>query len=255
MISEFVKIIKVGMLFGGKLFVKIQRRRYLLHVSHWRNLIHIRIIHLYLREPKIQIRVIGDGYGAWAIPEQMFTKDDVVMLVGVGEDVSLDTYFAKLGCRTILCDPTPRAISHAKTKLSSYLNVEIIEKGIWTKSGTTKFFFPKDPKHISLSIVNLQKTEEFLELDIITIDELLHQLGVEQLSILKLDIEGAAYLVLLDIFRKKIYPKCILVDIESSISTIELLTLLTVFRKLGYSLSWARNRDCLFIRNNLVAKV
>jgi FkbM family methyltransferase len=177
------------------------------------------------------------------------------MLVGVGEDVTLDTYFAKLGCRTILCDPTPRAISHAKAELSSYPNVEIIEKGIWTYSGKTKFFFPKDPRHVSLSIVNLQETDEFLELDVITTDELLQQLDVDQLSVLKLDIEGAAYLVLLDIFSKEIYPKCILVDIESSIRTIELFTLLRAFRKLGYSLLWTRNRDCLFIRDNWAAKM
>jgi FkbM family methyltransferase len=177
------------------------------------------------------------------------------MLVGVGEDVTLDTYFAKLGCRTILCDPTPRAISHAKAELSSYLNVEIIEKGIWTYSGKTKFFFPKDPKHVSLSIVNLQETDQFLELDVITTDELLQQLDVDQLSLLKLDIEGAAYLVLLDIFSKEIYPKCILVDIESSIRTTELFTLFIAFRKLGYSLSWTKNRDCLFISDNWVPRM
>ena len=233
--------------------LKIQRRRYLLHLDHWRNLIQIRIILHFLRKPRIKIKVIGDGYGAWAIPDQMFSKDDVVMLVGVGEDVSLDTYFAKLGCRTILCDPTPRAISHARAHLSKYANVEIIEKGIWTNSGKAKFFFPKNPKHVSLSIVNLQETEEFLELDVITTDDLLHQLGVEKISILKLDIEGAAYLVLLDIFRKHIYPESILVDIESSIRTIELFNLLITMQQLGYDLCWARNRDCLFVRDKVSA--
>lgn len=234
-------------------FLKIQRRKYLLHLDHWRNLMQIRIILLFLRKPRISIKVIGDGYGAWAIPDQIFSKDDVVILVGVGEDVSLDTYFAKLGCRTILCDPTPRAIAYARGKLSSYLNVEIIEKGIWTNSGKAKFFFPKNPKHVSLSIVNLQETEKFLELEVITAEDLLHQLGVEKISILKLDIEGAAYLVLLDIFRKHIYPKTILVDIESSIRTIELFKLLITMRQLGYNLSWARSRDCLFVRDNISA--
>jgi len=236
-------------IFVGWTLTKIWQRKYLLNLQHWRNWVQIRIIFLYLRKQTLPIQVIGDGYGAWAIPDRIFTKDDVVMLVGVGEDVSLDSYFAKQGCRTILCDPTPRAIAHARAKLSSYNNVELIEKGIWTNSGRQKFFFPRDPEHVSLSIVNLQQTDEFLELEVITVDELLNQLGVDNLSILKLDIEGAAYLVLLDIFGKKIYPKCILVDIESSITTYELLTLLLTFRKLGYSLLWNRNRDCLFVRN------
>ncbi len=223
----------------------------MLQLDHWRNFIQIRVILLFLRKPRIKIKLIGDGYGAWAIPDQKFSKDDVVILVGVGEDVSLDSYFAKLGCRTILCDPTPRAIAYAKAKLSSYPNVEIIEKGIWTYTGKAKFFFPKNPKHVSLSIVNLQETEKFLELEVITIEDLLHQLGVEKISILKLDIEGAAYLVLLDIFKKHIYPKFILVDIEHSISTGELFSLLITMRQLGYNLSWTRSRDCLFVRYDI----
>jgi FkbM family methyltransferase len=170
------------------------------------------------------------------------------MLVGVGEDVTLDTYFAAQGCRTILCDPTPRAIEYAKAKLSTFLNVEIIEKGIWTHSGRAKFFLPKDPKHVSLSVVNHQHTQEFVELETVTMSDLLNQLGIKNLSILKLDIEGAAYLVLLDIFSKRIYPQIILVDIESAISNIELCKLLIVLRRLGYSLVWSRNRDCLFMK-------
>lgn len=232
----------------AKIKSKIVRRRYLFDFDHWRNWVHVRIIKLFFRKPKIQIREIGNGYGAWAIPDLAFSKEDVVLLVGVGEDVSLDAYFASQGCRTILCDPTPRAISHAKTELSNFSNVEIIEKGIWTNSGKVKFFFPKDPNHVSLSIVNLQQTDSFLELEVITIDELFTQLCVKDLSILKLDIEGAAYLVLLDVFSKEIYPKSILVDIESSISTKELYFLLRTFRKLGYNLNWIRNRDCLFVR-------
>ena len=231
------------------LFKKILRRRYLLNTDHWRNWFQIQLIQLFLRQTNIPIRQIGEGYGSWAVPEQSYSEADLVILVGVGEDVSLDTFFAELGCKTILCDPTPRAIKHAKEKLSRFGNVEIIEEGIWTSPGKIKFYLPKDSEHISLSIVNLQNTSDFIELEVTTIPNLLARFCSKEPLILKLDIEGAAYLVLLDLFEKGIYPQNVLVDLESSITTPELLYLLFKFRKLGYNLSWNINRDCLFVRN------
>lgn len=231
------------------LFKKILRRRYLLKTDHWRNWIQIKLIQLFLREPNIPIRQIGEGYGSWAVPARSYSEADLVILVGVGEDVSLDTFFAELGCKTILCDPTPRAIKHAKEKMSRFGNVEIIEKGIWTSPGRTKFYLPKDLEHVSLSIVNLQNTSDFIELEVTTIPNLLAGFHSKDPSILKLDIEGAAYYVLLDLFEKGIYPQNVLVDLESSITTPELLRLLFKFKKLGYALFWNINRDCLFVRN------
>ncbi len=231
------------------LFKKILLRRYLLRTDHWRNWFQIQLIQLFLRESKIPIRQIGEGYGSWAVPVQSYSASDLVILVGVGEDVSLDTFFAELGCKTILCDPTPRAIKHAKEKLSRFENVDIIEKGIWTSPGKFKFYLPKDSDHVSLSIVNLQNTSDFLELEVTTIPNLLDSLHSKNPTVLKLDIEGAAYLVLLDLFNKGIYPQNVLVDLESSITTLELLNLLFKFRKLGYNLLWSINRDCLFVRN------
>ena len=231
------------------LFKKISRRKYLLNINHWRNWLQIQIIQLFLRKPNVPIRQIGEGYGSWSVPDYSYSESDLVILVGVGEDVSLDTFFAELGCETILCDPTPRAIKHAKEKLSRYRNVEIIEKGIWTSPGRTRFYLPKDSEHVSLSIVNLQNTSDFIELEVTTIPNLLARFHSRDPSILKLDIEGAAYLVLLDLFQKGIYPQNVLVDLESSITTSELIYLLITFRKLGYNLFWNSNRDCLFVRN------
>jgi hypothetical protein len=68
--------------------------------------------------------------------------------------------------------------------------------GLWSKSERTRFFSPRNPAHVSHSIVNLQRTNSWFEADCRSLRDLMHTLGHERIDLLKLDIEGAEYDVL-----------------------------------------------------------
>ena len=63
--------------------------------------------------------------------------------------------------------------------------------GLYNKNGTTKFYLPKNPEHVSLSIDNIQNTKDHIELDIKTIDTIANELGHKNIDFLKINIEGA----------------------------------------------------------------
>jgi hypothetical protein len=59
-----------------------------------------------------------------------------------------------------------------------------------------RFYAPKDPAHVSHSLVNLQKTEAYIEVKVKTLRQLMDENGHQRLDLLKLDIEGAEYKVI-----------------------------------------------------------
>ena len=83
-----------------------------------------------------------------------------------------------------------------------------------------RFFSPSNPQHVSHSIINYQnqyrENTNFIEVDSITIDNLLDQLNLkkEDINLIKLDIEGAEIEFLVDCFSKGFRPRQILVEFD-----------------------------------------
>ena len=77
-----------------------------------------------------------------------------------------------------------------------------------------KFYAPQDPKHVSHSILNCQKTLDFFEADCVTPATLVRDFGLQGIEILKLDIETAEYDVIEQMMREKIRPKILCVEYD-----------------------------------------
>jgi FkbM family methyltransferase len=163
-------------------------------------------------------------------------------------NIDADLHLAKMGLNVLVVDPTPRAISYVQSRLKSpTYNMSLLPVGIWTAAGNLPFYFPRNEQHVSLSAANLQKTQNYLYLPVLPIEDILVGYMDLNLSILKLDIEGIAPVVLLDILKKKYIFQYILVDFEYPTKWGQYLRVIWKLKRTGYSLYKINNRDFHFL--------
>ncbi len=139
---------------------------------------------------------LGSEYGGWQVPLDQLTEGAVCYCVGAGEDITFDLALLERGCDVYTNDPTPRAIAYVE----SIGEVKFLPFGVWSSNITQRFYAPKNPEHVSHSIVNLQKTDA----DCKTVKEIMRLNGHERLALLKIDIEGAEYEVIKSVMADKI---------------------------------------------------
>lgn len=183
----------------------------------------------------------GTGYGGWIIPSSQLHKDSIVYLIGAGEDISFDLAVAdQYGCSVHIVDPTPVSQAHIEmvrthlltgkpiplqntpTGVYPFYSPDTAQKlilhpvGLWNENTTLRFYAPADPSHVSHSLVNLQKTERYIEVPVVRLSELMAQNGHSTIDLLKIDIEGAEYTVLDTILEDKIPINIICVEYDES---------------------------------------
>ena len=83
-------------------------------------------------------------------------------------------------------------------------------------SKEVKFFEPQDESHVSHSVVNWQKTdsERFIKVKTVTVKRLVEDFNLQNIDILKLDIEGSEVNVLNSMFDDLIYPNQLLIEFD-----------------------------------------
>lgn len=161
-------------------------------------------------EPLIKVNHIGhldyhgnQGYGGWAIPCDSLTTDSVVVDVGLGEDISFsESLIAQYGCHVNGFDPTPKSITYIQKK--SPQNFQLHELGVAGTNRIAKFFLPNNPEHVSGSISKSTHVgNQEIDVNLISIDEVMKIIKKKRIDLLKIDIEGAEYELLnSDSFRK-----------------------------------------------------
>ena len=173
-------------------------------VKHWlvaiQNIIVAKIVSFsYLKNVSFDLTRLGTDYGGWFIPENILhaiDKKRVLVSGGLGHDVSFDKILLENGFQIIGLDPLAECCDFARKELGDSKSVFIIEKGLWTNSGTIDFFPPKNKKHDSWSITNAQSAlpQEGTTFKVISLEDLIKEfpsIGNSDFSMLKLDIEGA----------------------------------------------------------------
>ncbi len=235
--------------------------------------------------PQTTVR-LGSKYGGWDFLEKPGLKDSVILSCGLGEDASFDVEFSKkYGATVLLVDPTPRAVEHyrklverlGKKAESDYVaggnqpveaydmeglsadSFKLIEKALWNKEETLKFFMPSQKGFVSHSLVNVsnnyRQDTAYLEVQGITMETLLKAHGVEKLPLMKMDIEGAEITVLNDMLDKNILPDQLLVEFDglnnpSRRSRDEFEQVDSRLRKVGYGLVKRDEANFLYVRNS-----
>ncbi len=179
--------------------------------------------------------ILGNKYAKWIIPKNFIDSSSICYSVGAGEDVSFDIALVKkFNVDVYIFDPTPKAIDYFKrgTRISEdgkcifditkteISKLKYFEFGVWNTNGTVKFYEPIDKSHVSHSIVNLQKTDTFINVEVRKIDFLMQMLLHKKIDLLKLDIEGAERFVIDTILTDNILPQILCIEFDEILNPV-----------------------------------
>ncbi|UCH10179.1 MAG: FkbM family methyltransferase [Fidelibacterota bacterium] len=195
------------------------------------------------------LREIGTRYGGWVVPANLLDGDSICYCVGCGEDISFDIgLIDQFACDVYGFDPTPRAIKYVKEVAGKNAKYHFLEIGLWDREDTLKFYAPKNPKQVSYSLLNLQKTKHYIEIQVRRLQRIMEELGHEKIDLLKMDIEGAEYKVIESIIEDKIDIKVLCVEYDECAHPLDgdykqrIRTSVNSLLENGYSLVCSQSR-------------
>lgn len=244
-------------------------------VKHWlvaiQNLIVAKIVSFsYLKNVSLNLTRLGTDYGGWFIPENILHGIDrkrVLVSGGLGHDVSFDKILLENGFHIIGLDPLTECCDFARKELGDSKSVFIIEKGLWTNSGSIDFFPPKNKTHDAWSITNTQSAlpHESTTFKVISLQDLLKEypsIGNSDFSMLKLDIEGAESEIMKKLFTSDYKFDFIGIEMDF-LSLIPFLAInrrlraiftarqnMEIFKSAGYAFVLKENFNFFWIYNN-----
>lgn len=156
---------------------------------------------------------LGSGYGGWWVPQEALVPGAVAYCGGAGEDISFEEALAGRGLKVRAFDPTPRAIAFVEAR-GVVGDFRFLPIGWWDEKTELRFYAPRDPAHVSHSVLNLQSTSDFFDASVDTVPALAQQLGDEHIEILKMDIEGAEHRVIGSLTRSELRPTALCVEFD-----------------------------------------
>jgi len=185
--------------------------------------VRTRVYHLAGRDPitrepltrRADMLEIGTRYGGWNIPAELISAKSIVYCVGCGEDISFDLgLIERFRCDVFAFDPTPRAIKYVSTHAAANPLYHFSPLGLWDKAERLRFYAPSNPKDVSHSLLNLQKTSDYIEVPVERLSALMSLRQHTRLDLLKLDIEGAEYKVIDSIIEDRLEVDILCVEFD-----------------------------------------
>jgi FkbM family methyltransferase len=96
--------------------------------------------------------------------------------------------------------------------------LRLIDKAVTDSAGTVRFYAPKNPAHVSHSVVNYQHDYStdtpYIEVESVTIATILEAVDARRLRIVKFDIEGAEIAVLPQLLAHAACPPQVCVEFD-----------------------------------------
>lgn len=183
-----------------------------------------------------------EAFGNYYLDSHLLDETSAVYSFGVASEINFDTAVtARFRCKVYLFDPTPDSIEFMARNENQSLIFDPI--AAWLYDGQTDMFLYRNSESGfgPGSITNYWTTDEVLRVECQTVKTIMKNLGHKKLDVLKLDIEGAALPVLLDLMKNSIYPRQIVAEFERPLAFTqfpkywwELLKLFRLLRSRGY---------------------
>lgn len=224
----------------------------------------------------LELLRLGTAHGGWNVPRAAVQAGGTAVCVGIGEDMSFDVELNKRGMKVYSLDPTPRSTAHAQKILESVrtgqrvaingsshdyydlsgfdpVRLRHLDVGLWSENISMRFFAPKDPEHVSHSIVNLQGTKDYFEAECLTLRTACGRLGISEIDILKLDVEGAEYAIVSDILRHGPRPRTLCFEFDELRTRLDggyfgrIRTTIQTLKASGYRFAHIEASNALFL--------
>ncbi|MCB9098616.1 MAG: FkbM family methyltransferase [Anaerolineales bacterium] len=182
----------------------------------------------------------GSDYGGWDIVVTGLNADSVVYSFGVGEDASFDVALIDKFALTIHAfDPTPKSIEWVKRQRFSDKFV-MHSYGIAAFDGDVSFNPPENPDHVSHTILDRPSTKtKAIWVPVKKMSTIMQELGHDHIHIVKMDIEGAEYDVIEDIYQSNVRPDQMLIEFHHrfpGVGTLKTRDAINKVRAMGYQL-------------------
>ncbi len=165
-----------------------------------------------LRQLRADRLTLGADHADWTIHRPPLRPESVIYSMGVGEDISFDLeMIRRCGATVHAFDPTPRSIAWVKRQA---LPAEFVFHpfGVGEVDGTCSFSPPRDPQHVSHSLVHRDTTRPAIDVPIYRLATIARMLGHPHIDLLKMDIEGSEYGVIDDLVSSQISVGQLLVE-------------------------------------------
>jgi len=169
------------------------------------------------------LEFMGTDYGGYMVPRREIREGLTCYSFGAGEDISFENELAAaFPVEVHIFDPTPRAITYVSDfiKKTSAVGAAAGQRlhfhpwGVWSSDQQMQFYAPKDPAHVSHSLVNMQHTTDYFVADCRRPKSIMNALGHKSIDLLKLNIEGAEYEVMRALFEDQIRPSIICINFD-----------------------------------------
>jgi FkbM family methyltransferase len=161
-----------------------------------------------------------------------------VFSFGIGEDTSFDeAVISTYHVPVYGFDPTPKAISHVKSK--NIPNFNFTAKALCAEDKKILLYPPANPNHVSMNTFKRDGAEP-LEVDCISILTAMESMDKKEIDVLKLDIEGEEYNLFSNITYIQSLPRVnqILMEIHPAVDSKLILNNL---QAAGYLLTYSSN--------------
>ncbi len=231
------------------------------------------------------LEYLGSHFHGYYIPKDFLNKDSVCYCIGAGHDVSFDTELVfHYGCRVFIFDPAPEAKNHfmqlknglakgEKVTVGSHRfmynisheqleTISYIDTGVWSSNTKIRFYKPANDSYPSHSIGLFSTSNEYVEVPVDRLANLMKKLGHPTIDLLKMEIEGAEYEVLNTIVEDRPDVKMILVEFDELFHAKDFRYLFRIKKttqsliSAGYTLAHSTPYfKRLFVRNDVFEKL
>jgi FkbM family methyltransferase len=204
--------------------------------------------------PELGLEKVGTAYGGWVVPTRLMDATWRCYCGGVGEDASFDLgIIERFGCSVFAFDPTPRAIAFADGIAAGEPRFRFMPVGLWSSDTTLRFYRPRNPEHVSHSVVNLQGTSEWFEAPCRSVPSLMTELGHPTIDLLKVDIEGAEHAVIPSVLDAGIRPRVVCFEVDQPVGPLRFLRTIRHVLGAGYDLVAVDGWNFTFVRQDVGA--
>jgi FkbM family methyltransferase len=140
---------------------------------------------------------LGSSYGGWTLPGGLIDSSWTCYLVGAGGDITVDLELIhRYGVTVRSIEPVADYVARAREHAGGETHFSAYQAAIAVHDGPIRMQATHDPTSQSVSAAQLYESDDFVELPGRTLPSVMAELGDEQISLLKLDIEGSEFEVL-----------------------------------------------------------
>ena len=173
--------------------------------------------HLLGPELRLATQRLGSDYGGWVVAVDPLNKTEnpIVLSFGLGDDISFDEEItSRYGACVYGFDPTSESLNliNARGKPE---NMKVYPIGFAAFDGRQRFLLPENGTRGNFSAKAIGGRQ--VVCDVMRYESILAFLELQQVDVLKLDVEGSEYDVISDILACSVLPVQLLVEFHHRI--------------------------------------